>query len=88
MNSLRGDAIERGAGGSPLCDGPLHGRAWLFGDDISTDHIAPGRLFHLRTDMPELAKHVLEDARPWSGPSQSGDPPAPRSTAALRGLFT
>jgi 3-isopropylmalate/(R)-2-methylmalate dehydratase small subunit len=47
-----------------LTDELLHGRAWLFGDDISTDHIAPGRLFHLRTDMPELAKHVLEDARP------------------------
>ncbi|NLT93879.1 MAG: 3-isopropylmalate dehydratase, partial [Actinobacteria bacterium] len=30
----------------------------MFGDDISTDHIAPGRLFHLRTDLPELAKHV------------------------------
>jgi 3-isopropylmalate/(R)-2-methylmalate dehydratase small subunit len=42
----------------------LHGKAWLFGDDISTDHIAPGRLFHLRTDLPELAKHVMEDARP------------------------
>ena len=42
----------------------LRGSAWLFGDDISTDHIAPGRLFHLRTDMPELAKHVMEDARP------------------------
>ncbi len=42
----------------------LRGKAWLFGDDISTDHIAPGRLFHLRTDLPELAKHVMEDARP------------------------
>jgi 3-isopropylmalate/(R)-2-methylmalate dehydratase small subunit len=42
----------------------LHGRAWTFGDDISTDHIAPGRLFHLRTDLPELAKHVMEDADP------------------------
>lgn len=42
----------------------LRGRAWLFGDDISTDHIAPGRLFHLRTNLPELAKHVMEDARP------------------------
>ncbi len=40
------------------------GRAWKFGDDISTDHIAPGRLFHLRTNLPELAKHVLEDADP------------------------
>ena len=43
---------------------PLKGRAWKFGDDISTDHIAPGRLFHLRTNLPELAKHVLEDADP------------------------
>ena len=38
------------------------GKTWKFGDDISTDHIAPGRLFHLRTNLPELAKHVLEDA--------------------------
>jgi 3-isopropylmalate/(R)-2-methylmalate dehydratase small subunit len=42
----------------------LRGRAWTFGDDISTDQIAPGRLFHLRTDLPELAKHVLEDENP------------------------
>jgi 3-isopropylmalate/(R)-2-methylmalate dehydratase small subunit len=42
----------------------LTGKAWKFGDDISTDHIAPGRLFHLRTNLPELAKHVLEDADP------------------------
>jgi 3-isopropylmalate/(R)-2-methylmalate dehydratase small subunit len=42
----------------------LRGKAWKFGDDISTDHIAPGRLFHLRSNLPELAKHVLEDARP------------------------
>ncbi len=42
----------------------MTGKAWKFGDDISTDHIAPGRLFHLRTNLPELAKHVLEDADP------------------------
>ncbi len=42
----------------------LKGRSWKFGDDISTDLIAPGRLFHLRTNLPELAKHVLEDADP------------------------
>ena len=42
----------------------LRGRAFTFGDGISTDHIAPGRLFHLRSNLPELAKHVLEDARP------------------------
>jgi len=41
----------------------LRGRAWKFGDGISTDQIAPGRYFHLRSNLPELAKHVLEDAR-------------------------
>ena len=42
----------------------MSGRAWKFGDNISTDHIAPGRYFHLRSNLPELSKHVLEDARP------------------------
>ncbi|XRK14376.1 3-isopropylmalate/(R)-2-methylmalate dehydratase small subunit [Elusimicrobium posterum] len=42
----------------------MKGKAWKFSDDISTDHIAPGRLFHLRSNLPEMAKHVLEDARP------------------------
>jgi len=42
----------------------LQGKAWKFGDDISTDHIAPGRYLHLRSNLPELAKHVLEDAKP------------------------
>ena len=41
----------------------MGGRAWKFGDGISTDHIAPGRFFHLRSNLPELSKHVLEDAR-------------------------
>ena len=42
----------------------LRGRAFKFGDSISTDHIAPGRLAQLRSNLPELAKHVLEDADP------------------------
>ena len=40
----------------------MQGRAFKFGDNISTDHIAPGRLFHLRSDLQEFSKHVLEDA--------------------------
>ncbi len=40
----------------------LTGRAHKFGDGISTDHIIPGRYAHLRSNLPELAKHVLEDA--------------------------
>ena len=42
----------------------LKGKALKFGDSISTDLIVPGRLAHLRSNMPELAKHVLEDADP------------------------
>ncbi|NLA59237.1 MAG: 3-isopropylmalate dehydratase small subunit [Firmicutes bacterium] len=52
----------------------LQGKAWKFGDNISTDHIAPGRLFHLRSNLPELAKHVLEDADPeFASKVQPGD---------------
>ena len=40
----------------------LRGKSFKFGDDISTDLIAPGRYFHLRSNLNELAKHVLEDA--------------------------
>ncbi|MDO8568891.1 MAG: 3-isopropylmalate dehydratase small subunit [Dehalococcoidales bacterium] len=40
----------------------LRGKAFKFGDGISTDHIIPGRYAHLRSNLPELAKHVLEDA--------------------------
>jgi 3-isopropylmalate/(R)-2-methylmalate dehydratase small subunit len=40
----------------------LTGKAHKFGDGISTDHIIPGRYAHLRSNLPELAKHVLEDA--------------------------
>lgn len=40
----------------------MRGKAFKFGDNISTDHIAPGRLYHLRSNLPEFAKHVLEDA--------------------------
>jgi len=42
----------------------LRGRAFKFGDMISTDHIIPGRYANLRSNLPELAKHVMEDADP------------------------
>ncbi|MBA7551871.1 2,3-dimethylmalate dehydratase small subunit [subsurface metagenome] len=42
----------------------LRGKAFKFGDSISTDHIVPGRLLHLRSSLPELAKHVFEDTDP------------------------
>ena len=40
----------------------LKGKAFKFGDNISTDHIIPGRYAHLRSNLPELARHVMEDA--------------------------
>src|SRR5512136_3055478 len=42
----------------------LKGQAFKFGHNISTDLIVPGRLAGLRSNLPELAKHVLEDADP------------------------
>ena len=52
----------------------MRGTAFKFGDNISTDHIAPGRLFHLRSNLPEFAKHVLEDADPeFASKMKQGD---------------
>ncbi|MBI2857390.1 MAG: 3-isopropylmalate dehydratase, partial [Chloroflexi bacterium] len=52
----------------------LRGKAFKFGDDISTDLIVPGRLAHLRSNLPELARHVLEDADPgFAGKVRPGD---------------
>jgi len=42
----------------------LKGRVWKFGDGISTDDVIPGRFFHLRSNLSELAKHTMEDLRP------------------------
>jgi len=50
------------------------GKAFKFGDGISTDHIIAGRWFHLRSNLPELAKHVLEDVAPtFASEVKSGD---------------
>ena len=42
----------------------MKGKVWKFGDSISTDHIIPGRYFFLRSNLPELSKHILEYERP------------------------
>lgn len=52
----------------------LRGRGFKFGDNISTDHIIPGRWFHLRSNLPELSKHLLEDVAPaFVSQVKSGD---------------
>jgi 3-isopropylmalate/(R)-2-methylmalate dehydratase small subunit len=42
----------------------IKGNAWKFGDDISTDHIIPGRFYHLRSNLEELTKYVFDDIAP------------------------
>jgi 3-isopropylmalate/(R)-2-methylmalate dehydratase small subunit len=42
------------------------GKAFKFGDNISTDLIIPGKYLHL--DFPEMAKHIMEDADPNFAP--------------------
>lgn len=52
----------------------LKGKAHKFGDSVSTDHIVPGKYAHLRSNLPELAKHVMEDADPtFASRVQPGD---------------
>ncbi|MDW7992257.1 MAG: 3-isopropylmalate dehydratase small subunit [Anaerolineae bacterium] len=52
----------------------LRGKVWRFGDNISTDHIIPGRYYHLRGDLRALAEHALEDADPeFARRAQPGD---------------
>lgn len=54
--------------------GHLRGTCWVFGDGISTDHITPGRYYHLRGDLPALAAHTLEDADPqFAAEAQPGE---------------
>jgi 3-isopropylmalate/(R)-2-methylmalate dehydratase small subunit len=52
----------------------IKGTARKFGDNISTDHIIPGRFYHLRSDLNELAKHVFDDIAPgFYNKVQKGD---------------
>ncbi|AWB10127.1 MAG TPA: 3-isopropylmalate dehydratase [Thermodesulfobium narugense] len=39
----------------------ISGRVIKVQDNISTDHIIPGRYFHLRSDLKKLSEHTLED---------------------------
>ena len=57
-----------------MADKILKGKVFKFGDGISTDLIIPGRYAHLRSNLPELAGHVMEDADPqFAGKITPGD---------------
>ena len=40
------------------------GNAWVFGDDVNTDVIFPGKYTYTINDPAEMAKHAMEDADP------------------------
>ena len=40
----------------------IEGRAWVFGDDVNTDEMAPGLYF--KSSMEEMARHCLEALDP------------------------
>ena len=53
---------------------PSHsaGRAWVFGDDLTTEALAPGR--YMKFGIDEIAKHCLESVDPlFAAQVQAGD---------------
>jgi len=50
----------------------LSGRAWVFGDNIDTDVLAPGA--YMKLPIAEAAKHCLEAVNPnFAGQVEAGD---------------
>lgn len=48
------------------------GRAWVFGDNVDTDVLAPGQ--YMKSGIDELARHCLESVEPgFAGNVQAGD---------------
>ena len=40
---------------------PIQGRAWVYGDNVNTDVIFPGKYTYTLTAREDIAKHALED---------------------------
>ncbi len=50
------------------------GRAWVYGDDVNTDVIFPGKYTYTVKDEAEMARHALEDLDPaFATEVQPGD---------------
>ena len=53
---------------------PVFGRAWVYGDNVNTDVIFPGKYTYTISDPAEMARHALEDLDPtFAGAVQQGD---------------
>lgn len=50
------------------------GRAWVYGDDVNTDVIFPGKYTYTIQDEAEMAQHALEDLDPrFASEVRTGD---------------
>lgn len=53
---------------------PITGRAWVYGDNVNTDVIYPGKYTYTVTERAEIARHALEDLDAnFAGQVQPGD---------------
>jgi len=53
---------------------PVSGRAWVYGDNVNTDVIFPGKYTYTISDPAEMAQHALEDLDPsFAGAVRQGD---------------
>jgi len=51
---------------------PTKGRCWIFGDDINTDFLAPGK--YMKFGIETIAQHCMEDVDPdFAGKVRDGD---------------
>ena len=58
----------------PTTSFQLSGRAWVYGDNVNTDVIFPGKYTYTISDPAEMARHALEDLDPsFAGAVQQGD---------------
>jgi 3-isopropylmalate/(R)-2-methylmalate dehydratase large subunit len=64
-----------GAGDEPRrTTAPISGRAWVYGDDVNTDVIFPGKYTYTVRERADMALHALEDLDPtFAGSVQPGD---------------
>jgi 3-isopropylmalate/(R)-2-methylmalate dehydratase small subunit len=53
---------------------PIEGRVWIYGDNINTDVIFPGKYTYTITDPDQMRQHALEDLDPeFHNQVQDGD---------------
>ncbi|MCC6458670.1 MAG: 3-isopropylmalate dehydratase [Caldilineaceae bacterium] len=52
----------------------IQGRAWVYGDNVNTDVIFPGKYTYTLTERADIARHALEDLDPtFAAGVESGD---------------